>query len=72
MCFGPASPDAGVELLRQLFLQCAKVCLRKTSRAQVHLCGAQAELTKELPFPAFFTSVELVRYDYISHVELFR
>jgi hypothetical protein len=23
-------------------------------------------------FPAFFTSVELVRYDYISHVELFR
>ncbi len=22
MCFGPASPDAGVELLRQLFLQC--------------------------------------------------
>ncbi len=23
-------------------------------------------------FPTFFTSVELVRYDYISHVELFR
>ncbi len=23
-------------------------------------------------FPAFFTSAELVRYDYISHVELFR
>ncbi len=22
VCFGPASPDAGVELLRQLFLQC--------------------------------------------------
>ncbi len=22
MCFGPASPDAGVELLCQLFLQC--------------------------------------------------
>ncbi len=22
MCFGPASPNAGVELLRQLFLQC--------------------------------------------------
>ncbi len=22
MCFGPASPDAGVELLGQLFLQC--------------------------------------------------
>ncbi len=22
MSFGPASPDAGVELLRQLFLQC--------------------------------------------------
>ncbi len=25
MCFGPASPDAGVELLRQLFLQCESV-----------------------------------------------
>ncbi len=23
MSFGPASPDAGVELLRQLFLQCS-------------------------------------------------
>jgi hypothetical protein len=25
VCFGPASPDAGVELLRQLFLQCRGV-----------------------------------------------
>ncbi len=25
MCFGPASPDAGVELLRQLFLQCTLI-----------------------------------------------
>ena len=25
MSFGPASPDAGVELLRQLFLQCRDI-----------------------------------------------
>ncbi len=37
MCFGPASPDAGVELLSQLFLQCTTQTSRDNS-VQDHRC----------------------------------
>ena len=48
MSFGPASPDAGVELLRQLFLQCAGFEARGGDLvllgADLELEGAQAAL----------------------------
>ncbi len=35
--FGPASPDAGVELLRQLFLQCRLLPSHKKSKMMMSL-----------------------------------
>ncbi len=37
MSFGPASPDAGVELLRQLFLQCVVVFLNMMLFVSIHI-----------------------------------
>ncbi len=48
MCFGPASPDAGVELLRQLFLQCI-YCTVPVTKYAVDT-RTQRGFTLNLPF----------------------
>ncbi len=58
MCFGPASPDAGVELLRQLFLQYNhKVSNTPSARTKAKTIFYPLSMDANLPFKGTLSPV---------------